>query len=57
MINERMACATETSKGRRNNNQPEKDSGKKRKKKEFATKEHRYKDTIIINTKIEDNEL
>lgn len=57
MIDERMACATETSKSRRNNNQPEKDSGKKRKKKEFTTKEHRYKDTIIINTKIEDNEL
>lgn len=38
MIDERMACATETSKSRRNNNQPEKDSGKKRKKKNLPQK-------------------
>lgn len=57
MIDERMACKMETSKGRKNNNKAEKDSGSKGKKKEFTTKEHRDKNIIIINTKIDHNEL
>lgn len=57
MIDERMACEMETSKGRKNNNKAEKDSGIKGKKKEFTTKEHRDKNIIIINTKIDHNKL
>lgn len=57
MIDERVACEMETSRGRRNNNQAEKDSGNKREQKEFTIKEHRDKNTVIINIKIDHNEL
>lgn len=57
MRDERMTCKAETSKGERNNNPAEKDSGNKGKKKEFTTKEHRDKNIIRINTKLDHNEI
>lgn len=57
MIDERMVCKMEISKGRKNNNKVEKDFGSKGKKKEFIIKEYRDKNIIIINIKIDYNEF
>lgn len=43
LIDERMTCETKTSKGRRNNNPAEKDSGDKRKKERIYHKKNTIK--------------